>query len=132
MTDNYHQTIANLEKRIAALEEDNALMKSDLGLVHDQDRIGMFVGVLHIPPQAARLLITLMDCNGRLLNRDYIWQSLPHPNGGEDYKKLDVYVSHIRRALGFNAIATVHGVGYRITPEGRARIPVQHSLTAAA
>src|SRR5258706_312413 len=83
MTDNYHQTIANLEKRIAALEEDNALMKSDLGLVHDQDRIGMFVGVLHIPPQAARLLITLMDCNGRLLNRDYIWQSLPHPNAGE-------------------------------------------------
>lgn len=132
MSDSYHATIASLSARIEALEADNAYLKSELGLVIDESRVGRLAGDLHIPPQAARLLVSLIDAKGRLLSRDYLWQTLPHPNGGEEYKKLDVYISAIRRALGFNAIGTVHGMGYRLTAIGKNKLAGGESLTLVA
>jgi hypothetical protein len=39
-----------------------------------------------------------------------------------------VYVCRLRKALGFDAIETVWGLGFRLAPRGRARIEAKISL----
>ena len=48
---------------------------------------------------------------GKVELRDHVWDGT-----GEDLNVVEVYVGYLRRKLGRDAIATVRGAGYRVTP----------------
>ena len=71
-----------------------------------------------LPPGACRLLLTLLAATQPLHRERLI--ALIGSNGTQGV--IDVYVCHIRRALGANAIESVWGNGYVLTAVGRSRV----------
>lgn len=117
MSDNYHATIADLKARLIALEEDNAYLKSELGILTSLDQVAD-LQAHGLTPAQAMIAISLYR-SGRTMSAIALWEQLPHTHGGEDVKIVNMYVCCIRRVAGADTISTHLGVGYRITPKGR-------------
>jgi len=107
---NYHETIAELEERISYLE-------SELCLALRVDQVSKLVSIGFTPSEAAQML-TLYQ-TGRTMSDVALFDSIDHKCDGTDHKIVQVYVSRIRKHVGYDAIETVRGMGYRITPLGR-------------
>jgi two-component system OmpR family response regulator len=61
-----------------------------------------------------RTLLTLMERQTRVVTRDQLEQVLYGDAGTVESNTIAVYIHQLRRKLGDDLIATVHGFGYRI------------------
>jgi two-component system OmpR family response regulator len=61
-----------------------------------------------------RTLLVLMERQGRVVTRDQLEASIYGGSGAIESNTVAVYVHQLRRKLGDDLIATVHGYGYRI------------------
>jgi two-component system OmpR family response regulator len=61
-----------------------------------------------------RTLLALMERNGRVLSREQLEREVYGGDGTIESNTIAVYIHQLRRKLGDELIATVHGYGYRI------------------
>jgi DNA-binding response OmpR family regulator len=77
-----------------------------------------------LTPLEFRLLVTLVEADGRVLSRDQLLDAVYGPDGDEILDRtIDVHVGRLRDKLGDRAaepevIATVRGFGYRAVGGG--------------
>jgi DNA-binding response OmpR family regulator len=107
--------------RCQELEEEVAWLKGELGLRLDADKIAVLSNAFGFSPNQTKMALTLLASNGRPVTRIQLDEAMPGAPE-RSYSYVSVYVSHIRQALGFDAIETVWGQGYRLTPAGAEKI----------
>lgn len=107
------------------LEERVAWLESELGLRRSAERINRLKRLIPTYRQsgrglAAHLIEALYAANGKMLTKWQIMEALPSPTRNEErlLKLVDVVVCNARHGLGKDAIETVWGHGYRMTPKG--------------
>ncbi|WP_407353620.1 response regulator transcription factor [Luteimonas sp. R10] len=61
-----------------------------------------------------RTLLALMECRGRVLDRERLEDRIYGSDGEIGSNTVAVYVHQLRRKLGEDIVATVHGYGYRL------------------
>lgn len=106
---------------IAMLKEENAWLRSELKLQNEQTQYERIRRNLGLSPAEFLVVMALYD-TGRVLSQDYLERILPSSQcraGERTLKLIQGYVCHIRQSIGYGAIATVWGGGYRLTNEGR-------------
>lgn len=112
--------------RCAELEEEVAYLKSELGLRRlptDIDRLRRHFGLAN---GDAELLHALYAAKGRVVTRmqcmDATSSRPDREDDDRDLKMIDVRICRIRKPLGKDAILNVWSTGYRLSPEGIARV----------
>ncbi len=93
-------------------------------LVVDRDRHEVRIADRLVPLTAVefRLLVTLLEADGRVLTRDQLLDAVYGQDEAEVLDRtVDVHIGRLRDKLGDNAerpryVATVRGVGYRAAP----------------
>jgi DNA-binding response OmpR family regulator len=75
---------------------------------------------LVMQPQQFRVLIALAKHAGQVLSRDQLMEMAFDDPGAADARGVDVAILRLRRAFGGHAgmLQTVHGVGYKLVPDG--------------
>lgn len=63
-----------------------------------------------------QLLACLATREGRTVASDQIMLAVWGVRWTRDVKTLAMHISHLRKTIGFDTIATVRGVGYRLEP----------------
>lgn len=121
------------DRRCAELEEEVEFLRRELGLAADKLAVERISEAMRnragaSRPAAARTVAALYAAKGRPLSRFDILERVP-PTKEPHADPLDrganiasVWISCARKGLGPGVIATVHGSGYRLTPEGMARV----------
>lgn len=98
------------QREIARLE---AVLERESGL----EKIGALQAALGLSLTEARITMQLYGHAATLSN----WLLIDALGLATD-QSLKVHVMRIRKALGMDAIQTLHRVGYRLTDAGRARV----------
>jgi len=111
-----------LEERVAELEERVAYLESELGLAQNTARESLFRQAFGLTGQEARLVMALYDVKGRILSKYQLEDAIQRVAGGTALKIADVYVCRVRKRMGYDAIETVWGLGYKLTPKGVAMV----------
>lgn len=121
-------------QRCEELEERVAWLESELGLQRDADvearMLAAFphqAGVPYHPSRrgALRALLALYQAKGRPVTHLQILEAVPPANGGDDERTSNLVATWVcvaRRIVGRDAIESVWGKGYRLTPTGLARV----------
>lgn len=107
--------------RCLELENEVAWLRSELGLRLDMEEIAKLSNAFGFSPNQSKLALTLLASNGRPVTRLQLDEAMPG-DADRSYSYVSVYISHIRQALGFDAIETIWGQGYRLTPAGADQI----------
>ncbi len=107
-------------ERFEALEAEVAYLRSELGLDLNEERIAFFCDRLNLMPTAGRMLDALYQAKGRPLSIQRLLDAMN--SADETGKGVGVRVCHIRKVLGFEAIATRWSRGYSLTPAGMQRV----------
>lgn len=116
---------AELKKMpVDELLELTAFYEDVLGVHDDQVRTVALRSAFGLQPAAAWLLSRLAAADGRLFRRDALADYLPSRDTAEErgIKIVDVHMVKVRKAIGDDAIETVWGVGWRLTPLGLLRV----------
>jgi len=71
-----------------------------------------------------RLLSYLMHHTGRVVSRTEIVEHIYDQDFDRDSNTIEVFVGRLRKKLGVDAIQTVRGLGYIISPPGDAAEPI--------
>lgn len=110
--------------RCAELEERVAWLESELGLRVDADEIYVLQRAFGLAPGEAHLVRALYAARGRTLTHLQILDAIPSPGGLEDrsFTNINTLICRVRKGLGRDAIITVWGRGYQISPIGAERI----------
>ncbi|WP_149195166.1 response regulator transcription factor [Luteimonas suaedae] len=61
-----------------------------------------------------RTLLALMECQGRVLDRERLEERIYGSDGVIGSNTVAVYIHQLRRKLGEDIVVTVHGYGYRL------------------
>ncbi|MEZ0471778.1 response regulator transcription factor [Luteimonas salinilitoris] len=61
-----------------------------------------------------RTLLALMECQGRVLDRERLEDRIYGGDGAIGSNTVAVYIHQLRRKLGGDIVVTVHGYGYRL------------------
>lgn len=117
--------------RIADLEERVAYLERELGLSRDLTRVGSLVakGWRGNP---ARIALALAYANGRILSDAQLADALPDRDRADDSNNIKAHMWWVRKMMGYDAVETVRGIGYRMTPKGCAAINPPDQRTVAA
>ncbi len=77
-----------------------------------------------LPPQLRALMGALVAKYPRHMSREAISACIPHQDHtlDESLQTVSVHVCRIRRVLGLDAVETLRGAGYRVSPAFMARI----------
>jgi len=110
-------TPAQMQERIAELEEENAYLRGELGLT-DTSAQRAILRRAGLTGAMAALMTALHCANGRTLS---VLQILDAMGTTAEPKIVAVQVSKLRAKWGREVIETVWGCGYRITPAGVAK-----------
>lgn len=98
------------------LEEENAYLRSELGLVSDAQLQSKLQGMFGLRRSAAKLLEALYRAKGRVVDKRRLVEMIGSTD--ECGKTIDVLVCQLRRAIGTEAVETIHHQGIRIGPAG--------------
>ena len=119
------------------LEDEVVYLRSELGLMRDDDDLAALRQVYPMPRSAARLVLALRAAGQRGLTYQQLDDALPQVRGAEGERQLKVFsvwAHYARKALGFDAVETIWGRGFRISPQGAARVDAalntQHKRSA--
>ena len=120
-------SLAELEARVAALHRratgaivDDVAVAGTLRLDRRTRSVSVQGVPVHLPPRPMRILDYLLRDPGRVVTRAEL-ESLLWPDGERESDVLRSQIHLLRRALsdaGYDGLETVHGVGYRLRPEG--------------
>jgi DNA-binding response OmpR family regulator len=111
--------------RCEELEEEVAYLRSEMGLQLSAEKFQRLRGRLRLAPGAINFLLVLYQAKGRMVSKLQALDALPSPVRDRDDRNtqlIGVYASHVRRALGHDAISNGWGRGYAMTPAGLARV----------
>lgn len=110
--------------RCADLEERVAWLERELGMVRDIERHHRFRRAARLIPSTAEVVLRLYDAAGGVVTNAQILEMLPSGRLEKDVltNLTKVHMCRARRALGRDVVETQWGVGYRMTPQGRARV----------
>lgn len=117
----------------AAKDERIAWLESELGLQRDEtarDKLRSALATAtenarHGMNGTARFVLALYGARGRAMSSQQLLDAIPPRWGGDDERLptiVRVWASSARKTLGKDAISTAWGSGYRLTPEGMARV----------
>jgi hypothetical protein len=119
------------------LEAEVVYLRSELGLMRDDDDLAALRQAYPMPRSAARLVLALRAAGQRGLTYQQLDDALPQVRGAEGERQLKVFsvwAHYARKALGFDAVETIWGRGFRISPQGAARVDAalntQHKRSA--
>src|SRR6266540_148988 len=102
------------------------LHRSDLAVDPDRHEVTRAGRVIPLTRVEFRLLVTILEADGRVLSRDQLLDAVYGNDGAEVMDRtVDVHVGRLRDKLGDNAdepryVLTVRGVGYRAAPPATA------------
>jgi DNA-binding response OmpR family regulator len=112
--------------RCDRLEEENVYLKSELGLQVEAGHLAEVMTAFKATHGEARMIMALYRARARAVSREQLFDVLPgHDHGvGQDstFKVVDTLMVRVRRKLGDDAVTTLHGVGYRMSEAGSARV----------
>lgn len=76
--------------------------------------------LLHLTPSEYKLLLTMMESQGRVLTRDQLVESVQGEGVNVIARTIDTHVFGLRKKLGTwsDRIETIRGVGYRVRLDG--------------
>lgn len=109
---------SSADDRIADLEEENAALKRQLGLLADSDMVTKVCRRWRLTGREAQLLVALHDAKGRACSKDHLLDALYGQGEGPEIKIIDVFVCKVRAKIGFDKISTVWGRGYMLSAAG--------------
>lgn len=114
------------------LEDEVVYLRGELGLTTSASAIGAVKAATGLSDGPARVLLALYRTKGRALAKHQILDTVPAQRtiDDRDPKLADVWICRIRQATCFEAVDTVWGQGYAISPTGRAI--VEKALEGAA
>jgi DNA-binding winged helix-turn-helix (wHTH) protein len=104
--------------------EEIQYLREELGLVVRETTVADLMTRYGLTRLQGRSLAVLWQAKGRLVTVSYMLACTPRL----DEESLDPdnlvkqIVSHIRRKMGRDTIATIRGLGYRLTTEGQQRV----------
>lgn len=118
------------------LRDEVAYLKSELGLQQDADVLARLSKAMRARNDglrwtwqkatgSARIVARLYAVNGRPLSRAQLMDAAPAKTPVSDDRWdniIDVWVCFARKALGKDAIDTVHGLGYKLSDVGMVRV----------
>ncbi|MBA2382195.1 MAG: response regulator transcription factor [Chloroflexi bacterium] len=99
------------------------LRRADLVVDRDRHEVRVDGRLVALTSVEFRLLVTLLEADGRVLTRDQLLDAVYGQDQSEILDRtVDVHVGRLRDKLGEDAdrpryVATVRGVGYRAAPE---------------
>lgn len=111
--------------RCEDLQEQVAFLKSELGIREDAEGLDRLRKPIGVAPGVAALILRLYDGGGKLVTYDQLHEAIPAVLTNQEdrnFRIVQVYCTRARQALGRDAIATVWGIGYRLTDVGRATV----------
>jgi DNA-binding response OmpR family regulator len=121
-------------ERIEELEAEVEYLRGELGLSQEAAEVDALVAGCGLTATLARVVLALRQA-GRPLSRAALYDTVEHPFCKEDgdWKQIDVWITRIRKALGYEAVRTVNGFGYTLSAEGHAKLSaILDPLKAAA
>ncbi len=129
-----------LEDRIIELEDLLGIQQTDTLQLALREAIIIRPGGRR---QVLQFILALYNAKGRILSHNLLLFAIPpsaNPYGDDERVSniTRVWASSARRALGKDAIATVWGIGYYLTPVGREKVaellgePTKTSTTGGA
>lgn len=121
-------TCANCER----LEEEVAWLKSELGIGARALIASDVSRSLGVRPQVAELILLLHASHGRIVTKERFGDEL-WPDVDRSTNVLSVAISGARKALGYDAIETIWGKGFRLTAMGLSSVdaliqPLQQNI----
>lgn len=110
-------TLEQALKRIADLEEQNAWLRSELGLVEEASAVHALRNALRLSTQQARVVLRLYRAKGRVVPFAQLYEAAP-PVYSDDRPMhiVRVFVSQTRAKLGKDFILGSYGLGYALSP----------------
>lgn len=115
---------AELTQRLSAVTEERDHYKRELGMMRDHEAGAMLRVRFDLSDMEAALCVFLLSRpTGVVIHRDHILMAVWNGREAAD-NSVKIYVHKLRSKLGADTIKTVWGVGYFLTPEGRARLEV--------
>lgn len=124
--------LAAAQKRIAELEEEVWWLKSELGMIRDNTRLGQLSTGLGVPAGVSHLLLALDATYPRIVPESVLYDRIPHKCDGANPDIVGVLVCKARKRIGFDAIETHWGTGFRLSKQGKALIAEHLELKEAA
>jgi DNA-binding response OmpR family regulator len=111
-------------ERIAELEAENAWLRGELGAARDADKhetLCKVFGTRH--GTSLRLIVALHAAKGRAMTHGQL-EDVIGPDREAEYHEdmVKVVVCNARKAIGRDAIRTLWGAGYAMTPAGMAKV----------
>lgn len=109
------------EHKADQLEEQVAFLKSELGIVEDAFELNRIRSALGVRGwNEAKIILRLMKAKKHVATHDLLHELVSTRHRELSSKNVDVYVCRLRKRLGDDAIKTIWGVGFEITPVGLA------------
>lgn len=102
---------------IAELEEEVAFLKQALGAVISEHRVATLKSAFGLTRKEAEILLLLYE-RPRVLSKQAILSAIWGYDTEIEIKIVDVLMCKTRKKIGFSAIETIWGMGYRLAPEG--------------
>jgi DNA-binding response OmpR family regulator len=106
------------------LEDEVAYLRDELRPA-DNGEQGRLMAALKTTAAETRILLALYAGKGRPVSNWRLSEASPPARmtaDRNDIAVLKIWISRIRRKLGADAVQTVYGIGYALTPEGAARV----------
>lgn len=90
-------------------------LRDQLAFEADENHVARLMAAHGLTETQARIFILLAKRPGHVFSQEFLESRLPL---GGSFRAVQAHITGIRRRLGFGAVGTVWGVGYRITPGG--------------
>lgn len=115
-------TETRLAARIDQLTDEVSFLRRELGLVRDQDRIASIKARHRFTGREVAICdVLLAKAPDVAIAKEALFGAAWGADADEiEIKIVDVYICKIRAKIGKDAIETIWGTGYRLTPVGRA------------
>jgi hypothetical protein len=121
---------SSADDRISELEEENAHLKRQLGLLADTAMVTKVMRRWRLTGKEAQLLVALHDAKGRACSKDHLLDVLYGQGEGPEIKIIDVFVCKVRAKIGADKITTVWGRGYMLSTVGQTALDAVAGMDA--
>jgi DNA-binding response OmpR family regulator len=104
---------------VAELEDEIQRLRRQLRMETEVIEAMRVSSVFGLTTAQAKIVLALRKANGAPVSRDTLTNNAsPHASPGTSDRLASVHIHRIRRKIGWNAIGTLKGFGYWMTPEG--------------